>query len=181
MKLLLLRCPVCQSGLQPEDEDVVFLCRDCHTPIFLSEQGVETAEVFYAKPQGNTAGQWLPFWLFEGRVRITTRETQGGVKAAESESEAMWSEPRRLFVPAWDCPLPQARQIGMEMIEKQVVVTAVNRPQNAEMKAAVLTPDDARKLLDFIILTIEAERMDWLTDIRFSLEAPPPTLWAIAM
>jgi hypothetical protein len=180
MKLLLLRCPVCQSGLQPEDEDVVFLCRDCHTPIFLSEQGVETAEVFYTKPKGKNT-QWFPFWLFEGRVQITTRETQGGVKAAERESEVMWSEPRRLFVPAWDCPLPQARQIGMEMIEKQVVVTAVERPKDAEMVAAVLTPDDARKLLDFIILTIEAERMDWLTDIRFSLEAPPPTLWAIAM
>ena len=180
MKLLLLRCPVCQNGLEPADEDVVVVCRQCHTPLSLGEQGIAPFELFYAQPKGEH-GAWLPFWLFEGRVRMTTRQTQGGGKSAAKDAEQMWSVPRRLFVPAWDCPVPQARQIGRQMIENQVMLTAVERPPQAEMTSAVLSPDDARKLLDFIILTIEAERSDWLKDIRFALEAPPPTLWAIPM
>jgi hypothetical protein len=181
MKLLLLRCPVCQNGLQPHDDDVVLICPQCHTPILLDESGLSVYPLRYAQPTSNKPAQWRPFWLFEGLVRLTTRQTQGGGQSAAKDAERMWGVPRRLFVPAWECPVPEARQIGKQMIEKQVAVNAIERPEGAEMAAAVLTPDDARKLLDFIILTIEAERSDWLKDIRFSLEAPPPTLWAIPM
>ena len=44
---------------------------------------------------------------------------------------------------------------------------------------AVVTPHDARQLLDFIILAIEADRADYLSDFRFELQAEKPTLWLL--
>jgi hypothetical protein len=101
MKLLLLRCPVCQNGLQPHDDDVVLICPQCHTPILLDESGLSVYPLRYAQPTSNKPAQWRPFWLFEGLVRLTTRQTQGGGQSAAQ----MWGAPRRLhFVPAMGVP-----------------------------------------------------------------------------
>ena len=45
---------------------------------------------------------------------------------------------------------------------------------NAEM-----APADAKKMLEFIVLAIEARRQDWLRELTFHLEVGQPDLWAL--
>ncbi len=183
MKLLLLRCPICTEPLKPADQDVIFPCASCHTPILLNEKGIQTAEIKYAAPRNNEVTEWLPFWLAHGRVNITTRATQGTNRRALAASQAMWQQPRTIYIPAWDIPVPHARKLGQEFIESQHQLiprdTPLTSAQNPLFTAANITPTDAFKLLELIVLTIEAERQDWLKSLEFTLDFPAPTLWII--
>ena len=123
--------------------------------------------------------QWLPFWVFHGRVHLAQRETQGGSRSAQKQAEAFWQEPRRLFVPAWDIPLSEAREIGRELVERQPVYQAGSWPNGATFTEATVAPEDALKLLEFIIITIEAQRKDWLRHLQFWLEVGAPELWLL--
>lgn len=180
MKLLLLRCPVCQEGLHPEDNDVVLACTNCHSPIALDENGMDEANVHYAAATKlESVTHWLPFWITYGRVNITNRQTQGSNRGAQKDSQEMWETERYLYIPAWDMPIPEARQLGRTLVESQPVLVEGERPAVGTFTAANVTAEDALKLLELIILTIETERKDWLKDLKFTIQAPPPELWIV--
>ena len=180
MKLLLLRCPVCTTPLKPNDRDIVVACENCKTAVSLSENGIQEATVRYGVPtQPQKVTGWLPFWITHGQVNITSRETQGRHKKALKEAQEMWSRPRYLYVPAWELPIPEARMLGSRLIKGQGVWQEGEPPSDLLFTAANVTAEDANKLLELIILTIEAERKDWLKDLRFTIEAPEPTLWLL--
>jgi hypothetical protein len=181
MKLLLLRCPLCAEPLAPDvQEAVVFDCPSCQTPVAITDTGLAMETVQFVAPahaEAEKVTDWLPFWLFEGQVHIDKRETQGRARTAEVEH--LWSQPRRLFVPAWTVDMHNARDIGSTLAQRQPLFVPVERPSGAQMKTATVTAEDALKMLEFIIITIEAQRDDWLRNIEFRMELGNPTLYAI--
>lgn len=181
MKLILLRCPNCGEPLNPDNDDVVIACSNCHTTVAIAVNGPQKMTVRYAV-HGNkpVSGQrWFPFWVFEGRANILRRETQGGSRSGRKESEKLWRSSRRLYVPAWDLDLHNAQEIGSQLIQKQPDIQFVEHPENAQLISATVTPKDARKILEFVILAIEARRRDWLKDLEFDLEINDPELWGM--
>ena len=181
MKLLLLRCPVCQEPLKPADRDVYLSCTNCHEIIQLDDRtGISQAAVNWAMPTDTSrVTDWLPVWVTHGRVNITTRATQGTNNKALKESQAMWAHPRALYAPAWELPIPQSRKLGSHLIESQPNWVKGSRPADVVMTAANITPNDAHQLIQLIILTIEAERKDWMKSLAFNVEAPAPELWVV--
>ena len=180
MKLLSLRCPQCGQGLAPKHNEVVVAgCPHCHTAVHISQNGLREIEVLYAAPASDQVAAWLPFWVFDGRVRLLRRESQGNSRGADKEATAMWGRSRYLYIPSWDISAGQARQIGSQLIQQQPAFQTIERPQAALIAEAILTQEDALKLLDFIILTIEARRKDDLSQIDYQIEAGQPALWAI--
>lgn len=182
MKLLLLRCPVCVEPLPAENDDVVLTCPNCFSDVGLDEQGVRTTAVSFIQPtQPDQITHWLPFWVMDAQVEIKKRQTQGRNKGAEKEAEEMWAKPRLLYTPAWNLPVPQARQIGGNLVVRQPQLQPLaTRPQGVRLTTAVVTPTDAQKFLTFIVLTIEAERKDWLKDLKFQIiPRQKAELWAI--
>ncbi len=179
MKLLALRCPQCDTWLQPQQLDVVLPCPTCKTAVFLQETGLTTISATYAAPQNDSATTWLPFWRFRGQVHIEQRDTQGGSRASQQESAELWGLPRHFFVPAWELPARRAREMGSRMVSRQPLFATFEPPELPLFQAATLSPDDAQKLLELIILTIEAERSDWLKNLQFRLELAPPELWLL--
>ena len=182
MKLLLLRCPVCAEPMAPDHQDaVVYDCASCQTPITIKETGLGTATVQFVAPaqaEVDHITDWMPFWRFEGRVHIEKRQTQGG-RNNEDDAAQLWGERRRLFVPAWTLDMHKARDIGSTLAQRQPLFVPIERPSTVRMKTATVTAADALKMLEFIIITIEAQRDDWLRDLEFSLELDEPTLYAI--
>ena len=180
MKLLLLRCPVCSEPLKPADRDVVLACDTCLNPISIDNQGIKQTEVHYGVPtQPEMVSLWLPFWVFHGRVNIQSRTTQGRNKRAYQASQAMWSQPRYLFVPAWELPMHQTRHLGGRLIQGQPVWQEGERLSDTPFTAVNVPKKDAKKLLELTILTMEAERKDWLKEFWFTVEAPAPALWIL--
>ena len=122
---------------------------------------------------------WVPFWVFQGLVKIRRRETQGRSRKDKKRSEALWGVQRQLYVPAWDLDMTVSQDIGSKMIQDQPELTFINQPQDARFIPAIVKPNDAKKLLEFIVLAIEARRRDWLKNLEFSLDVGEPEMWAL--
>jgi hypothetical protein len=179
MKLLALRCPNCNHSLTPENEHIVVACERCYAAVHLGDEGLSQVPVHYAAPKGEArVTDWLPFWVFAGRVHITRRSTQGG-GSREADAALLWGQPRRLYVPAWELSLNMAQDIGSDMIQRQPAFESVPQPAEVRFAPVTLATEDALKMLEFIVLAIEARRPDWLKRLDFHLEVDEPVLWAL--
>jgi len=56
----------------------------------------------------------------------------------------------------------------------------VPRPSGVRLTPVVVSAEDARKLLEFLVLSLEAGRDDWLKTLDFQIEVGAPELWALA-
>ncbi len=180
MKLLALKCPVCGQRLTPKHDQVLVMeCGQCGTAVSINHTtGISQTAVQYAQAKEN-AEVWLPMWVFDAWVRITSRQTRKGDGRSEKASHELWRSPRQLFVPAWTLDTQTARQLGTKLIENQPQLQAVDKPNGTVMTEAIVTQEDALKLVEFIILSIEAERKDWLTDLKFEIQTNATNLWVI--
>jgi hypothetical protein len=180
MKLILLRCPNCSSPLKPGIDDIVYACPNCSSPIHIEAEGPKIIGIQYAIPTKGKDSEkiWVPFWVFEGRVQIKKRETQGR-RSSTKDSQRLWGSPRRLYVPAWDLSIHTAQEVGSKLTQRQLSMRFIERPAEAQLIPATVSPDDALKLLEFIVLAIEARRKDWLKELVFDLEVGEPELLAL--
>lgn len=177
MKLLLLRCPKCNQALAPGQDDVVIQCPNCRAAVSITESGLALPAAQYVRPAGAEPAVWLPFWVYRSKVTMQARKTQGG--RAGQDAETFWAGPRTVYVPAWRCDLQEARDLVQNLLEEQPHLEAMTRPEEAIFEPAVLTPQDARKLLELVIVTIEAERNDWMETLAFDLRLDSEALWLL--
>ncbi|MFN2223781.1 MAG: hypothetical protein ACK2UH_14585 [Candidatus Promineifilaceae bacterium] len=179
MKLILLRCPNCAQPLAPDNDDVLFMCPNCFTSVSIDQRGVRRAEVRFALPTraDESIQKWWPYWVYHGRVVILNRETQD--RSMDQDSQLQWASPLRMYVPAWEISMELAQEVGSKLIQRQPVTRFIERPDGAYMEPAVISPEDAFRLLEFVILAIEARRKDWLKALDFRIEAGDPELWAM--
>jgi hypothetical protein len=178
MTLLVVRCPACGSSLTPGDDDLVIACAQCGTGLHLADEGIQPIEIQYARTNLSKAETWRPWWIFKGSVNLIRRETQGGNRS--EEARRFWAQPRVLCVPAWELSVAAVKQAGLHMLQQPPELNAIPRPGGARLTPAVVSAEDARKMLEFLVLTLEANRDDWLRTLDFHIEAGPPELWAIA-
>lgn len=178
MKLLLLRCPKCNFALSPGQDDQVVQCPNCRGAVAIHEGGLALLAAQYVRPTVETPPLWLPFWVYRGKVTIKERKTQGG-RSAEKDAQAFWAQPRQVYIPAWACELVEARDIVEIMLEKQPAMEAIIPPEGAAFEPAVVTTADARKLLELVIVSIEAGRRDWMESLDFDLRLDSEALWLL--
>jgi hypothetical protein len=177
MKLLLLRCPKCNHALAPGQDDQVLQCPNCRAAVGVGEGGLTLLPAQYVAPTG-TAAAWLPFWVYRGKVTINSRKTQGG-RSAEKDAREFWAQPRQVYIPAWACELSEARDLVARLLEKQPFMEAIIPPEGAAFEPAIVTPADARKLLELVIVSLEARRNDWMESLDFDLRLDSEALWLL--
>ncbi|MBI5567775.1 MAG: hypothetical protein HY870_22940 [Chloroflexi bacterium] len=176
MKLIALRCPSCNNALAPNDDDLVIACGNCGAAIAITDEGLQPIELRFSV-SGTAAAQYQPWWVFEGRVQINRREAQSGNR--REEALAFWAQPRSFFVPAWELSLQALKRDGLEMLQKQPQLQAGPRPAQVRLSPVVVSAEDARRMLEFLVLSLEAGRADWLKTIDFKVEVSEPVLWAL--
>jgi hypothetical protein len=179
MTLVVVRCPACGTALTPDDNDLVIACGQCGAGLHLSDIGPEPIEIQYAQTNLAKVSTWRPWWIFRGSVNLIRRETQGGNRS--DDARRFWAQPRVMSVPAWDLSMTSVKQAGIQMLQQPPTLNAMPRPGGAKLTPAVVSAEDARKMLEFLVLTLEASRDDWLKTLDFTIEAGLPELWAIAV
>ena len=181
MKLLALRCPNCGAHLRPENDAIVLACHNCFMPVAIVVDGPKRMKIWFAVSKQNQEEwkNWVPFWVYEGRILIHHRETQSGWRTKDKDSDRLWGSPRKLYIPAWDLDLHSAQDIGSRLIVNQPLFNFIEQPLEYKLTTATVKPDDAKRLLEFIVLAIEARRKDWLKDLNFEIEVGKPQLWAL--
>jgi hypothetical protein len=178
MTLLVVRCPACGNALAPGDDDLVIVCPQCGAGLHLADEGLQPIEIQYAQTGQVKAGTWRPWWIFRGRVNLIKRDTQGGNRS--DEARQFWAQPRVLGVPAWELSIAAVKQAGVQMLQRPPQLTAITRPTGVRLPPVVISAEDARKMLEFLVLSLEAGRDDWLKTLDFQIEVGAPELWALA-
>lgn len=178
MKLLLLRCPKCNYALEPGQRDRVIQCPNCRAAVGIYDGGLDLPATFHARSSVAHPLHWLPFWVYGSRVTILQRKTQGG-RSAEKESQEFWGRPRQVYIPAWDISLLQARDMVSSLLRDQPPLEAVDPPEGATFEPAITTREDGRKLLELVIVSIEAERQDWMESLEYDLQLEGEALWLL--
>lgn len=178
MKLLLLRCPQCNHALAPAQDAQVVQCPNCRSAVAINEGGLSLLAVLYAVASREDPPYWLPFWVYRGQVTIQERQTQGG-RSAEKDAQAFWAGPRQVLIPAWDADLLQARDMISDLIHQQPTLKVLTNPEGLSFEPAVITREDGRKLLELVIVTIEAERKDYMELLSYDLRLDSEVLWLL--
>lgn len=178
MKLLLLRCPKCHYSLAPGEGDYIVQCPNCRAAVAMSESGIKILLAQYAAATVAEPPAWLPCWVYQSRVTIKERKTQGG-RSAENEAREFWAGPRQVCVPAWEGELVEARDLARLMLERQPLLEAITPPDGASFQPGVITAEDARKLLELVIVSLEADRRDWMETLDFDLQLDSEALWLL--
>ena len=171
--LVPLACPQCATPVPAGIEERAWVCAQCGLGLVLDEsQGLVPLTIHYSalvKPNGTGK----PFWTALGNLKLQ-RETFAGDK--DRDAERFWSQPRRFFVPAFECPLETQLSLGNQML--------LQPPDLQEGPAVAFEPvtigrEDMKALAEFIAMTIEAGRDDKLKEVRFTLELEEPELWIL--
>lgn len=181
MKLLALKCPVCAQRLTPKSKNVLVMgCANCETAVSIDpNKGVQETTLQFATPKSPEVDTWLPLWVFDAQVNITSRRTRKKHGRSEKASQELWGQPRRLYVPAWTMNMKTARQLGTKLVENQPQLQPTEKPSGANLSEMLVAEEDALKLVEFIVMSIEAERKDWLTNLQFDIQTRTTNLWAI--
>ena len=181
MKLLALKCPVCAQRLAPKNSQALLMgCAHCETAVSIDpDRGIQETTLNFATPKNSEVSSWLPMWVFDAQVNITSRRTRSKHGRSEKASKEFWGVPRRLYVPAWTPNMQSARMLGTKLVENQPQFQLTEKPSGAQISEMVVAEEDALKLVEFIIMSIEAERKDWLTNLQFDIQKQAVNLWAI--
>jgi len=173
VSLVPLACPKCATPVPAGLEERAWVCAQCGMGLVLDEdQGLAPLTVHYsAQAKRDVAGK--PFWTALGSLRLQ-RETFAGDK--DRDAERFWSQPRRFFVPAFECSLETQLGLGNQML--------LQPPDLLEGPAVAFEPvtigrEDVKALAEFIAMTIEAGRDDKLKEVRFALDLAEPELWIL--
>jgi hypothetical protein len=178
MTLIVVRCPACGTPQTPGDDDLAIACMQCGAGLLLADSGPQPVEIQYAQSNLPKATTWRPWWIFRGSVNLIKRETQGGNRS--NEARQFWAQPRVMSVPAWELSIMTVKQAGLQMLQQPPMLKAISRPNGVKLTPAVVSAEDARKMLECSIFSLEAGRDDWLKTLDFQIDVGPPDLWALA-
>lgn len=172
IRLVPLKCIQCAAPLPAQVDEVAWRCELCGTGQMLGEAGLQPLEILFAAKQSDAS--WQPFWAFNGVVKVTRRQTQGGRSQGFD-----WSKVQRFWLPAYTLDLKRAQAIAIQLTRSQPAYTPVAQPAGLTIAGCSVLPGDARQLAEFVVLSLEAGQPDWLRDIDFALELGQPVLWML--
>lgn len=173
--LVPLRCLRCSTPVPAEADEVAWVCRQCGQGLLLDEQqGLVPLEVHYASGIDQQA-LGRPFWVVEGHVALK-RDAYGTFGRKGGEADRYWQTPRRFFIPAFSGSLDDLLQLAAGLTQKPPEITT---GKAADFEPVILAPQDVPGLVEFLVMSIEAERKDSLKQLSVSAELGKPGLWIL--
>lgn len=181
IRLIPLVCIKCQAPVPAAPAEVAWVCEQCGQGLQINPKpgggANETAacalDIFFSREiQPGQRGR--PFWVTRSKVSFAERTTYKGDEGRASQE--FWSVPRLFYIPAWETTLDEIISIGAMFLKQSPAMAAGGR---VPFLPVVTPPGDVRSLAEFIIVSVEAERRDYLKSIRFGLEIENPQLWVL--
>ena len=169
-KLIAVKCKSCDSGLTVEMNDSIVYCSSCGNGWEIVNEELVPVDIGFAKPliQGQGELVYKGFWMVDAYVKIHSRDSSGGWisslfgGANKTEGDVMF------YVPAFWMPIESAKQIGVTFTTKNAVPSP--EKYNVKLTGFNYSKEDAKKIAEFIFLSIEAEKNDTVRNISYDLK-----------
>ncbi len=169
-KLIAFKCPSCDSGLGVEVNDNVVYCSSCGNGYEITDDKLVPIEVNFAKPliQGTGDIVYKPFWLVNAYVKINSRDASGGFISNLFGSSGKMEGDVLFYVPAFWMTIESAKTIGGQFTTKNPVASP--QKYNVKMTGFNFSKEDAKKITEFIFLSVEAEKSDTVRNIDYNID-----------
>ena len=170
-KLVALKCAKCDSGLTVEVNDNVVYCSSCGSGFEIVNDKLVPIEVNFAKALLPGKGEMVykPFWLLKTHLNILSRDSSGGWLSNIFGGNSNKTQGEVLFyVPAFWMTIDSVKNIGCTFTQKNPVASP--QKYNVKMTGMNFSREDAKKLAEFIFLSIEAEKSDTLKNIQYQMD-----------
>lgn len=175
LQLVPLQCPQCARPLAAgEGEHLLATCGDCGTCCEVVK-GVplpRTRTVF--RPRAGAPNEFVPFWRIDARVEIFQRETAGVgqfLKDFFNLGRGDRKDQHRFFVPAFEVNMEAFKALGLQMLKLgEDRLVAWDDAPDLPIRPATMSLDEASQTLEFLILTIEAQKSDMMVNLCFQVD-----------
>lgn len=177
IQLTTLRCPSCNSDFKIGSNTIFLYCGSCGSGYEIIDEKLSSVPVYFAL-HGQTQERFQPFWAFDARLNVTTRESKGfrhghGLFRAFEEQKAL-----RFYVPAFLEDLnnkpPRALQLTYDQPQMQFI------QRQPALNGVTVSQRDARKIADYLIIGSEVEQPDTIRNLEFKLTLENPCIIGIA-
>jgi hypothetical protein len=169
-KLQAVQCKNCGSGLVVELNDNITYCSSCGSGFEINQDVFTPIEVNFAAAALRQEGEMIykPFWFLKTNVNILTRDTTGGFISKMFGSKEKPSGEIIFYIPAFACSIETMKNLAQAFTTKN----PVSSPQksNAKITGFAYGKDDAKKLAEFILISIEAEKSDTIKSLEYEID-----------
>ena len=168
-KLEAIKCKNCGSGLVVEVNDYVTYCISCGSGFEIINGELNPIEINFSAAALPAEGEMIykPFWLLKTHVEILERTSSSGHASDVFGGSGKSSGNINFYIPAFRCPLESLKFISTEFTTKNPVAS----PQkfNSKLTGFAYGKEDAMKLAEFLLISVEAEKKDMLKTFRYNI------------
>jgi hypothetical protein len=174
--LVPLVCPKCTTRIPANPDEVAWVCAQCGQGLALdADTGLSLLEINFSKTIASGA-KGMPYWVSDGQVSMHRESFDGGRKETDAALQ-FWSQPRRIFIPAYTTASLDER---LQRATQMLVQPPTLQPGSPVAFEPVSLPEaDIQPAAEFIVMAIEAGRKDKLKKVDFVLKLAPPVLWIL--
>lgn len=173
MKVVQIKCPRCNQPIYSKVKDLAFYCPHCRT-MHVRDGGTniidfDIADFAMNAPQDRV---YMPFWRLFTTFSINRSQVAGGTfhKLGRLLKGTANGGNLFIYVPAWQTDVEEFRRWAMGMTESQPMYSLRMDFNNVERAPTAVSREEAMKMADFIIVTMEAEKPGTLQYLDYSLQ-----------
>ena len=170
-KLVAIKCKTCDSGLVVAVNDNITYCQSCGSGWEIIEGELKPIEINFAAAAMRGDGELIykPFWLVTANIHIHSRESSGGFFSnLFGGNKEQTSGTIKFYVPAFTCDLEKMKNIALAFTSSNPAPS----PQkfNTKLIGFNYGKEDAKKLSEFLLITIEAEKSDTMKTFEYDIQ-----------
>lgn len=179
-KLEAVKCRQCGSGLVVEVNDNIVYCTSCGSGFEILNGELIPIEINFAAAAIRGEGEvvYKPFWLLKTNISISERNASGNfLKNIFGGSNDITSGEITFYIPAFYCSLEVIKNLATQFTLKNPVASP--QKYNAKLTGFAYGKEDAKKLAEFILISMEAEKSDVMKKFDYKMEFVSPEIVGI--
>ncbi|HMS35313.1 MAG TPA: hypothetical protein PKC91_14615 [Ignavibacteria bacterium] len=166
-----VKCKKCDSGLMVEVNDNIVYCSSCGSGFEIIEGVLTPIEINFAAAAIRSEGEMIykPFWLLKSNINIAERKASGNfLKNIFGGSNDNTSGNITFYIPAFYCSIESMKNLATQFTMRN----PVSSPQkyNTKLVGFAYGKEDAKKLAEFILISLEAEKSDTMKSFNYEMK-----------
>lgn len=170
-KLEAVKCKQCGSGLVVEVNDNIVYCTSCGSGFEIINGEMTPIEINFAAAAIREDGEviYKPFWLLKTTINIMERKASGNfLKNIFGGSNENTGGELIFYIPAFYCSLDVMKNLATQFTMKNPVASP--QKYNVKLTGFAYGKEDAKKLAEFILISMEAEKSDVMKDFNYKMD-----------
>ena len=169
-KLVAVKCKSCGSGLVVEVNDNITYCTSCGNGFEIIEGELKPIEINFAAAAIRSDGEMIykPFWLVKSKIDILERKASGSFIRNLFGGTDKSSGDIVFYIPAFYCHLDSLKNLSTQFTAKHPVASP--QKYNAKLVGFAYGKEDAKKLSEFIFISLEAEKSDTIKTFKYNMQ-----------